>query len=217
MSPAPRRPPRAARRHRLQAPPRGGRPLGRRHCSRPSPRAGLAGDWSADYSTPGSESRAAADAAAGALPRSAAPRPSTSSGRRRTARARAAVAQRIDGLVTDADGLEGIGRGAGAARGGHLARRHDRRAADPADRAAGRDPGRDRQDADRARRAGERRRAAGRARRAADRERAGGRGLLGDGRPRDRRARAAAHVRVDRRGRACRSRPRCSAWGSPRR
>ena len=47
---------------------------------------------------------------------------------------------------------------------------------------------------------GERRRAAGRARRPADRQRAGGRDLVGDGRPGDRRARAAAHVRVGRGG-----------------
>ena len=54
------RPPRAARRLRLPPPPRRRRRLGRRLVVAFAA-AGLAGDWSADYSTPGSESRAAAE------------------------------------------------------------------------------------------------------------------------------------------------------------
>ena len=45
--------------------------------------------------------------------RSATPSRSTSCGRRPAARARGGVAERIDALVAEADGLEGIGRGAG--------------------------------------------------------------------------------------------------------
>ena len=77
--------------------------------------AGLAGDWSADYSTPGSESRAAAAAAAGALP---AEQPGHRRRRLAGARGRRGSApsqERIDRLARDAGGLEGIGRGTGAA------------------------------------------------------------------------------------------------------
>jgi RND superfamily putative drug exporter len=76
--------------------------------------AGLAGDWSADYSTPGSESRAAADLLAERFPQSS---PDTvdlvwqASGGADTA----AVQARIDRLTAEADGLEGIGTSAPAA------------------------------------------------------------------------------------------------------
>ena len=103
--------------------------------------AGLAGDWSADYSTPGSESRAAAQLLQERFPERnpetvdvvwQAPDGAGSAG----------VAQRIDRLATEADALEGIGRGAPRRRRRDLARRHDRRAADPAHRAPRRDPAR---------------------------------------------------------------------------
>jgi len=75
--------------------------------------AGLAGDWSADYSTPGSESRAAAELLAERFPQSS---PDTvdlvwqASGGADTA----SVQERIDGLTAEASGLEGIGRSAPA-------------------------------------------------------------------------------------------------------
>ena len=74
----------------------------------------MAGDWSADYSTPGSESRAAAELLQERFPER---NPETVDvvWQAPDGAGSAAVAQRIDGLVTDADGLEGIGRGAGAA------------------------------------------------------------------------------------------------------
>ena len=75
----------------------------------------LAGDFSADYSTPGSESRAGGRAAEGALP-AAEPRHR----RRRLAGAlgcrRAGRRARIDRLVAQSRGLEGIGGTAGAAQ-----------------------------------------------------------------------------------------------------
>jgi putative drug exporter of the RND superfamily len=76
--------------------------------------AGLAGDWSADYSTPGSESRAAADLLSERFPER---NPETVDvvWQARDGAGSAAVGERIDRLVAEADGLEGIGRGAGAA------------------------------------------------------------------------------------------------------
>jgi len=76
--------------------------------------AGLAGDWSADYSTPGSESRAAAELLEERFPER---NPETVDvvWQARGDAGSAAVEQRIDGLVRQADGLEGIGRGANAA------------------------------------------------------------------------------------------------------
>ena len=76
--------------------------------------AGLAGDWSADYSTPGSESRAAAELLQERFPER---NPETVDVVWQAAdgAGSAAVAQRIDGLVTAAGRLEGVGRGAGAA------------------------------------------------------------------------------------------------------
>ena len=76
--------------------------------------AGLAGDWSADYSTPGSESRAAAALLHERFPER---NPDTVDvvWQAPDGAGSAAVAQRIDRLVGAADGLEGIGRGAGAA------------------------------------------------------------------------------------------------------
>ncbi len=77
--------------------------------------AGLAGDWSADYSTPGSESRAAADLLQERFPQSS---PDTvdvvwqapdGAGAARGARRGSTGSRR------DADGLEGIGRAAPAA------------------------------------------------------------------------------------------------------
>jgi len=76
--------------------------------------AGLAGDWSADYSTPGSESRAAADLLQERFPQSS---PDTVDvvWQTRDGADSAAVRDRIDRLTADADGLEGIGRAAPAA------------------------------------------------------------------------------------------------------
>jgi putative drug exporter of the RND superfamily len=76
--------------------------------------AGLAGDWSADYSTPGSESRAAANLLQERFPER---NPETVDvvWQAPDGAGSAAVAQRIDRLVAAADGLEGIGRGAAAA------------------------------------------------------------------------------------------------------
>jgi RND superfamily putative drug exporter len=77
--------------------------------------AGLAGDWSADYSTPGSESRAAAELLQKRFPQSSpdtvdvvwqAPEGAGS----------AAVRERIDRLAVGADRLEGIGRAAPVSR-----------------------------------------------------------------------------------------------------
>ena len=168
-----------------------------------SRRAGLAGDWSADYSTPGSESRAAADAARRSASRRAAPTPSTSSGRRPTAPARLRSRERIDRLAARADGLEGIGRGAAprptpsVSRDGTIGVLRI-----PLTELPGAIPDATGETLIDLAERGERRRAARRARRPADRQRAGGRDLVGDGRPRDRGARAAAHVRVGRGGRA---------------
>jgi RND superfamily putative drug exporter len=76
--------------------------------------AGLAGDWSADYSTPGSESRAAADLLAERFPQSS---PDTVDvvWQAPDGAGSAAVQERIDRLAGDAAGLEGIGRAALAA------------------------------------------------------------------------------------------------------
>jgi putative drug exporter of the RND superfamily len=76
--------------------------------------AGLAGDWSADYSTPGSESRAAADLLAERFPQSS---PDTVDlvWQASAGADTAAVQERIDRLTTEADGLEGIGTSAPAA------------------------------------------------------------------------------------------------------
>jgi RND superfamily putative drug exporter len=76
--------------------------------------AGLAGDWSADYSTPGSESRAAADLLAERFPQSS---PDTVDvvWQAPDGAGSAAVQERIDRLAGDAAGLEGIGRAAPAA------------------------------------------------------------------------------------------------------
>src|SRR5688572_24465656 len=76
--------------------------------------AGLAGEWSADYSTPGSESRAAAALLQERFPER---NPETVDvvWQARGGAGSAAAAERIDALVADADGLEGIGRGALAA------------------------------------------------------------------------------------------------------
>jgi len=76
--------------------------------------AGLAGDWSADYSTPGSESRAAADLIAERFPQTS---PDTVDvvWQARDGAEAAALQERIDRLAADAAGLEGIGRAAPAA------------------------------------------------------------------------------------------------------
>jgi putative drug exporter of the RND superfamily len=76
--------------------------------------AGLAGEWSADYSTPGSESRAAATLLQERFPER---NPETVDvvWQARDGAGSAAAAERIDALVADADGLEGIGRGSLAA------------------------------------------------------------------------------------------------------
>jgi putative drug exporter of the RND superfamily len=76
--------------------------------------AGLAGDWSADYSTPGSESRAAAQLLQERFPQSS---PDTVDvvWQARDGASSAAVRERIDRLAAGADGLEGIGRAAPAA------------------------------------------------------------------------------------------------------
>jgi RND superfamily putative drug exporter len=73
--------------------------------------AGLAGDWSADYSTPGSESRAAADLLQERFPQSS---PDTVDvvWQARDGAGAAAVRDRIDRLAREADRLEGIGRAA---------------------------------------------------------------------------------------------------------
>jgi RND superfamily putative drug exporter len=75
--------------------------------------AGLAGDWSADYSTPGSESRAAAELLQERFPER---NPDTVDvvWQAPDGAGSTAVTQRIDRLVADADGLEGIGRGTAA-------------------------------------------------------------------------------------------------------
>src|SRR5918992_4704146 len=76
--------------------------------------AGLAGDWSADYSTPGSESRAAAQLLQERFPER---NPETVDlvWQAPAGAGSAEVAQRIDRLASEADALEGIGRGAPAA------------------------------------------------------------------------------------------------------
>ena len=76
--------------------------------------AGLAGDWSADYSTPGSESRAAAQLLQERFPER---NPETVDvvWQAPEGAGSPAVAQRIDRLVAGAGELEGIGRGGGAA------------------------------------------------------------------------------------------------------
>src|SRR5918992_3029384 len=71
--------------------------------------AGLAGDWSADYSTPGSESRASAQLLQERFPER---NPETVDVVWQAPRADATgIAQRIDRLATEADALEGIGPG----------------------------------------------------------------------------------------------------------
>ena len=76
--------------------------------------AGMAGDWSADYATPGSESQAAAQLLQERFPQSS---PDTVDVVwQSSAGAGAPAAQeRIDRLTRDAGGLEGIGRGPAAA------------------------------------------------------------------------------------------------------
>jgi putative drug exporter of the RND superfamily len=76
--------------------------------------AGLAGDWSADYSTPGSESRAADRLLRERFPQST---PDTVDvvWQARDGADSAAARQQIDRLTADAAGLEGIGRAAPAA------------------------------------------------------------------------------------------------------
>jgi RND superfamily putative drug exporter len=83
--------------------------------------AGLAGDWSADYSTPGSESRAAADLMQERFPQSS---PDTVDvvWQARDGADAAAVRDRIDRLAADADGLEGIGSAAPAADAADISR-----------------------------------------------------------------------------------------------
>jgi putative drug exporter of the RND superfamily len=76
--------------------------------------AGLAGDWSADYSTPGSESRAAATLLQERFPQSTPDTVDVVWQARDGADSAAARAQ-IDRLTSDAAGLEGIGRAAPAA------------------------------------------------------------------------------------------------------
>ena len=75
--------------------------------------AGLAGDWSADYSTPGSESRVAAQLLQERFPER---NPETVDvvWQAPEGAGSPAVAQRIDRLVAGAGELEGIGRGGGA-------------------------------------------------------------------------------------------------------
>jgi putative drug exporter of the RND superfamily len=75
--------------------------------------AGLAGDWSADYSTPGSESRAAADLLQERFPQSS---PDTVDvvWQARDGADSSAARERIDRLTANAAGLEGIGRAAPA-------------------------------------------------------------------------------------------------------
>ena len=77
--------------------------------------AGFAGDWSADYSTPGSESRAAAELLQERFPER---NPETVDvvWQARDGAGSTVVEQRIDRLVADAGALEGIGRGASAAQ-----------------------------------------------------------------------------------------------------
>ncbi len=159
----------------------------------------LAGDFSADYSTPGSESRAAAELLKERFPQQS---PDTVDvvWQAPAGAGTPAVRARIDRLVAQSRGLEGIGGSASA--GADLARRHDRRAAHRARRAAGRGARQHRQDDDRPRAARERRRPARRARRPGHRQRAAGRDLLGGHRHHDRGARAAADVRLAGRRRA---------------
>jgi RND superfamily putative drug exporter len=77
--------------------------------------AGFAGDWSADYSTPGSESRAAAELLQERFPER---NPETVDvvWQARDGAGSTVAEQRIDRLVADAGALEGIGRGASAAQ-----------------------------------------------------------------------------------------------------
>src|SRR6185436_16183662 len=76
--------------------------------------AGLAGDWSADYSTPGSESRAAADLLQDRFP---ARSPDTVDvvWQAPAGADAPAVQDRIDGLVGQASRLDGVGKGVRAA------------------------------------------------------------------------------------------------------
>jgi putative drug exporter of the RND superfamily len=76
--------------------------------------AGLAGDWSADYSTPGSESRAAASLLQERFPQST---PDTVDvvWQARDGADSVSAREQIDRLTADAAGLEGIGRAAPAA------------------------------------------------------------------------------------------------------
>ena len=77
--------------------------------------AGLAGDWAADYSTPGSESRAAAELLQERFPQTS---PDTVDvvWQAPAGAGSAAVRERIDRLAAGADRLEGIGRAAPVSR-----------------------------------------------------------------------------------------------------
>ena len=77
--------------------------------------AGLAGEWSADYSTPGSDSRAAAQLLHERFPASS-PETVDVVWQARDGAGSAAAEQRIDRLTAGAAGLEGIGRAPAAAQ-----------------------------------------------------------------------------------------------------
>ena len=166
----------------------------------------LAGEYNADYNTPGSESKAASDADRGALRRLLRPgdlRRLEGRGRRRRARA---AKQRIDAFLAEAAA-------------GRPHRRADRRSASREDGKIGATtlpltvPGWDvdeggRREADRRRRAEQRRRPPDQARRRSDLRRAGGGQPRGARVPR-RRDRAADRLRLGGRRRpAARDRPR---------
>jgi len=77
--------------------------------------AGLAGEWSADYATPGSESKAAAELLTERFPGQSAD--TIDVVWQAPAGADAAAAQaRVDALVAEAGRLEGVGRGPAAAQ-----------------------------------------------------------------------------------------------------
>ena len=138
--PASRSAPRPARRRRLPAPPRR-RAVWIVALVAAFGRDGLAGDWSADYKTPGSESKAAADLLAERFP---ARSPDTvdvvwqarggATGAAATARDRPAPGRAPRGLPGHRRRCAGGGRG-------RLPGRHDRRRARAADRAARRRAG----------------------------------------------------------------------------
>ena len=148
----------------------------------------LKGAWSADYSTPGSESKAAATLLADRFPARSPDTIDVVWQDRAGAMSRATVAKVAPLLAAGQrrDGAPGPG----------LARRRHRRRPPPAHRARGRCPEGDRQEADRARVGCVARRRARRAGRAGHPERPAGRDLLGGHRHHDCRLRAAAHLRL---------------------